>query len=480
MLSEVMNIWTCRIITLCYFYCHLLNIYYLCVFSCVFTNLTEMQATARIYFQKAPAKKTKDDLCPVKLCITHNRKRKYYSVIDEVKDHSWLYVAADAIEKIISDSPRGKYRDIAFEYKRITDKANAIINDMPVFSFNQFEQKFKNEVTDWDNVFAAMMEQIKELKSEDRFSYAMSFESTMRAVKEFHEGKTFDFNCRDKVINRYEKYLSGKPLNFVDITPAWLKKFETYLRGQGKKKSTLGIYVRNLRVLFNLAIKEHQVRAEYPFNKHKPKSSTGRKIALTAEQISLIANYQTVDPKEKFYRDMFMFSFLGCGMNMTDIARLRYSNIEGNEIVFVRKKTEAEEKTEEALRIPITRQMQSIIDTHGVRAVGHDAFIFPILRPEWNEEQKFAEVRQLIKMANSHLKRIAKAVKIKENLSSYVARHSWATISKNTGASTEYISEQLGHSSVLVTKSYLKGFEKATREQQSNKTEDAVYNQTAV
>jgi len=439
-----------------------------------------MQATARIYFQKAPAKKTKDDLCPVKLCITHNRKRKYYSISDEIKDNTWLYVTEDAIEKITSDSPRGKYRDIAFEYKRITDKANAIINSMPVFSFNQFEQKFMNEVKDWDNVFAAMIEHIKELKSEDRFSYAMSFESTLRAVKEFHEDKTFDFNSRNKVVSRYEKYLSGKQLNFVDITPAWLKKFEKYLKGKGKKKSTLGIYVRNLRVLFNLAIKKHHVKAEYPFNEHKPKTSSKRKIALTAEQISLIANYQTDDPKAQFYRDMFMFSFLACGMNMTDIARLKYSNIEGNEIVFVRKKTEAEENTEEPLQIPITKRMQSIIDTHGIRAVGYDSFIFPILRPEWDEERKFTEVRQLTKMVNQHLKRIAKAVKIKENVSSYVARHSWATISKNTGASTEYISEQLGHSSVLVTKSYLKGFEKATREQQSSKIEDVVYNQTAV
>ena len=439
-----------------------------------------MQATARIYFQKAPAKKTKDDLCPVKLCITHNRKRKYYSISDEIKDNTWLYVTEDAIEKVTSDSPRGKYRDIAFEYKRITDKANAIINSMPVFSFNQFEQKFMNEVKDWDNVFAAMIEHIKELKSEDRFSYAMSFESTLRAVKEFHEDRTFDFNSRNKVVSRYEKYLSGKQLNFVDITPAWLKKFEKYLKGKGKKKSTLGIYVRNLRVLFNLAIKKHNVRAEYPFNEHKPKTSSKRKIALTAEQISLIANYQTDDPKAQFYRDMFMFSFLACGMNMTDIARLKYSNIEGNEIVFVRKKTEAEENTEEPLQIPITKRMQSIIDTHGIRAVGYDSFIFPILRPEWDEERKFTEVRQLTKMVNQHLKRIAKAVKIKENVSSYVARHSWATISKNTGASTEYISEQLGHSSVSVTKLYLKGFEKATREKQSTKTEDAVYNQTAV
>ncbi len=439
-----------------------------------------MQATARIYFQKAPAKKTKDDLCPVKLCVTHNRVRKYYSINEAIKDHDWLYVPETAIEKITCDSPRGKYRDMAFEYKRITDEAGAIINGLREFSFNQFEEAFFHTVTDWDNVFTAMIDHIKELKSEDRFSYAMSFESTLRAIKEFHQGRAFDYNCRQKVVNRYQEYLSGKPLNFVDISPAWLKKFEKHLQRQDKSRSTIGIYVRNLRVLFNLAVNEHKVRAENPFKKHKPKTAEGRKIALTAEQISLIANYATSDPKEQFYRDMFMFSFLGCGMNLTDIARLRFSNIEGGEIVFVRKKTEAEEQTEEALRIPITRQMQTIIDMHGVKAVGHDAFIFPILRPDWDEEHKFAGVRQLVKLVNHYVKQIAKAVKIEENVSSYVARHSWATISKNTGASTEYISEQLGHSSVLVTRPYLKGFEKETREQQSGKIEDVVYNNKAI
>lgn len=440
-----------------------------------------MQATARIFFQKAPAKRTTNDLIPVKLCITHKGTRKYYSIKDEIKDSSWLFVTEDDIDKITCTSPRGKYKDMRIKYDSIIKKVENIIDDIPTFSFHQFEQKYFHVVTEWDNVFAAMIDQVKTLKAEDRFSYAMSFESTMRAMKEFHEDKKFDYNCRKKVVTRYEAYLSGKPLLFVDITPAWLKKFDNYLTKQeGKKKSTVGIYCRNIRTLFNLAIKKHHVKAEYPFFEYKPKTAKKRKIAMSVEEISLIANYKTSDPVELFYRDIFMFSFLACGMNMTDIARLRYSNIHDNELVFVRKKTENEEHEEESLSIPITRQMQFIIDAHGNKAVGHDAFIFPILRPEMNEEQKFGEIRQLVKQVNTHIKRIAKAVKINKNISSYVARHSWATISKNSGASIEYISEQLGHDSPKVTMGYLKSFERATREKQSAKTEAEVYNQQAV
>lgn len=438
-----------------------------------------MQATARIYFQKAPAKRTTDDLCPVKLCVTHNRVRKYYSISEAIKKKSWLYISEDNIEKVTGD-PRGKYRDMFFEYKRIVALAEGIIKDIDTFSFGQFEDKFFHKVTEWDSVFTAMLDHIRGLRAENRFSYAMSFESTLRQVKEFHEGRTLDYNCRDRVEDRYQDYLSGKPLKFVDITPAWLKRFEQHLQKQGKSRSTVGIYVRNLRVLFNQAINLHNVRAVYPFRQHKPKSAEGRKIALEPYQISLLANHDTPNPQEQFYRDIFMFSFLACGMNLTDIARLRYSNIESDELIYVREKTKNKESEEAKLKVPITKTMQTIMERHGIKAVGYDSYIFPVLKEDMTEEVKFTAVRQLVKMVNNTVKSIALRVGITENVSSYVARHSWATIAKNSGTSVEFISEALDHSSVLVTKSYLKSFEKSTRKEHSDKMEDAVYKTNAV
>jgi len=439
-----------------------------------------MQATAQIYYQKTKSKRTKDNLIPVKLEIIHNRVQKYYSISNIIKDSNWLFLSEAEIERVTGDSPRGKYRDIAFEFKRITDEAEKVINEINTFSFNQFEEKFFHKATAWDNVFVAMVDFIKGLKVEDRFGYASSFESTLRAIKEFHEGKGLDFNCRQKVETRYEDYTSGKPLNFVDITPTWLKSFELWLHKEGKSKSTIGIYVRNIRVLFNIALKVHQIRAEYPFTIHKPKTAKGRKTALTALQISMIANYKTKHPQEQFYRDIFMFSFLGNGMNLSDIARLKYSNIVDGEIWFVREKTKGEEADEDKLHVPITKTMQSIIDRYGKKAVGFDSFIFPILEPDWSEQKNYAEIKQLTKQVNKYVRLIASVLGIKENISSYVARHSWATIAKNSGTSTEFISEALGHSSVTVTKRYLKSFERSTREEHSGKMEDAIYNHKAI
>jgi len=432
-----------------------------------------MQATTGIFYQKAPAKRTKDNLIPVKLRIQYKGQKKFYSLKDKINNNRWMFITDEDILKVMTRNPRGQYKDIANEYNRIVKLAENTINGIPVFSFGLFEDKFFNKTGSWDNVFSAIIEFIKELKLDKRFSYASSFETTLRAVKQFHIGKKLKYNSRDKVEGRYAEYESGASLTFQDITVNWLKRFHAYLEEQKNSSSTIGINMRNLRRLFNLAIKEHEVKAEYPFNKYQPFGSGSRKIALPAHQISKIINYNTDDPQEQFCRDIFTFSFMGNGMNTADILRLKYSNIKSNELVFLREKTKRSKKPH-YIHVPITKRMQQIIDRHGNRAVGHDAFIFPVLRPEWNEQKKFYEVKEFTLKLNKYLKHIASAVGIKEKCTSYVSRHSWATISKESGASTEYIKEQLGHSSVLVTDRYLKDFESDTRREHSEQIEDQI------
>ena len=432
-----------------------------------------MQATTGIFFQKAPAKRTIDDLIPVKLRVQTKNNKKYYSLKEKIRNERWLFTHENDIPKVMNDSPRGKFKDMRREYDRIVGEAEDIINSIPVFSFGQFEEKFFNKAGSWDNVFSAMIEHIKMLKIEGRFGYATSYESTLRAVKEFHEDKKLKFNSRNRVEDRYKDYESGKKLAFQDITDNWLKRFEATMKKGGKSKSTIGIYTRNIRRLFNLAIKDHSVKAEYPFYKYKPHQAGDRKIALSLHQVSLVANYNTDDPQEIFYRDTFTFSFLGNGMNPADLVRLKYSNIKGGEIVFLREKTKNSEKSRE-IHVTVTGRMKGIIERHGNRAIGHDAFIFPVLNNGMSEKQKFDMTKEFVNRLNDFLKRIALAVGIKERISSYTARHSYATISKNSGTSVEYLKEALGHSSVAVTEAYLKSFESDTRRKHAENLEKQI------
>ena len=105
--------------------------------------------------------------------------------------------------------------------------------------------------------------------------------------------------------------------------------------------------------------------------------------------------------------------------------------------------------------------------------------MFPILNPKWNAERIYAEIKQLTKQVNKYIRQVAINVGIKENVSSYYARHSWATISKNTGKTVDFISESLGHSSTAVTKRYLDSFEDKTKREHSETLENLIFNQNA-
>jgi integrase len=437
-----------------------------------------MEATAKIFFETNSKKRNKDGLCPVRLRITYKRERKYYSIADKLKNNEYAFISEEEIEaykKYIVEGGRNKIRERHDEYKRITDEAEDIIKSLPRFSMNQFDERFRGKLTKWDNVFEALAHHIKELRDDNRHGYAATYESTIRALKEFHVGKKYKFNDRrDKMESRIEIYKGGKKLHFIDITPTFLKKFERYLANDGKSKTTIGIYMRNLRVIFNLALTKHKIQAEYPFREYKLKTAEGKKRALAASDIKLIASYESEHPQKVYYRDLFMFSFLANGMNTADIAHLKYSNIDEGELAFIRQKTKGK-RNEKSIKVPITESMQRIIDRHGNKTVGHDAYIFPILTPGQSEIEIYYTIKQFTKQMNKYIGQIADDLKLGK-ITTYTARHSWATISKNSGTSTEYIKEALGHSNVSVTENYLKSFEKSTRKQHSDLIEQAVYN----
>jgi integrase len=437
-----------------------------------------MQATAKITFQKRASKRTKDNLCPVKLCITYLRKQKYYSIVGKLKNNEWQFLSEEDIKKVTSTSPRGKYRNIAFEFKLIIGDAEKIINAIPNFSFNQFDEQFFNKAGSWDNVFAAIWNHIQDLKNENRLGYASSFESTLRAIKEFHTGKTYKFNPRkDKIETRAKEYLSGKELKFVDITSSWLKKFEKWMIENHKSETSTGIYMRNLRVIFNLAIKKG-IKAPYPFTEYKPISSENRKMALEPVEIASILNYETKDPQEQFYRDLFMFSFFCNGANLSDLCRLKWSNIKDGQILFERYKTR-HKRNKTYIAIEISETLQQIIDRICLRTIGYDGYLLPILKIEWDETRCYAEIKQKTKELNKYIRIISKEVGIKQNISSYTARHSFASIQSASGLSTIKLKDLLGHSSTNVTEGYIKSLDRKTNKEISTNLDTIIKNQNA-
>jgi integrase len=141
---------------------------------------------------------------------------------------------------------------------------------------------------------------------------------------------------------------------------------------------------------------------------------------------------------------------------------LKYSNIQNGEIYFIRAKTINTAKVKKEICALITPEMQTIIDRWGSPDKRPDTYIFNFLKGDETPMQIKTRVRDVISNCNRCLRKIGKVINI-EGLSTYTARHSYATILKRPGANIAYISESLGHNDIKTTENYLASFEKEER-----------------
>lgn len=429
----------------------------------------------------------KDGRHPVKLRVTNVSSRKYYSIKKELTnpDHNFLNPlefeivskglnSDKALKKAGIEKPKdfkiSEIQNIIDDYADIRTKVNAIVKEITPFSFAKFKDKFIGVSTEYEYLHKAFENEIKDLESDNRLGYAATLKSTLTNIKYFAEKKSHS----RKEPNAHENFKKYKNIMIADISEEWLKSFRKYLQKINKSTSTIGIYERNIRMIFNKSLKEG-VKAESPFEgKFKPKTSSNKKRPLTIEQIQAIKNYQTQDgTQEELYKDLFLFSLYGNGANISDILRFKHGNIKNNSIVFTRYKTKDETPEEINITITLTEPLQGIIKKHGTLTLNKETYIFPILDNSMDEIQVYARIKSITKLINNLLKKIAKESgfddDLANNISSYYARHSFATLLKNNNVSIAEISEYLGHSDIKTTQKYLSSIDDNQREKTANR-----------
>jgi integrase/recombinase XerD len=211
---------------------------------------------------------------------------------------------------------------------------------------------------------------------------------------------------------------------------------------------------------------------DYPFGKRRYQIPTGKNIkkALSKEEISLIYNYKAISQTWwQKGKDFFLFSYFACGMNMKDILQLKYENIDGDFIRFTRAKTQNTNRTAlKPISVPLTSEMLEIINRWKNVSNNPNDYVFDVLKKGLEPARERSIIQQFTKMVNRYIDLIAKDVGIKRKVTTYYARHSYATIMKKGGASTEFISESLGHTNIKTTSSYLDSFDDETKRQMHN------------
>ena len=245
---------------------------------------------------------------------------------------------------------------------------------------------------------------------------------------------------------------------------SWLARYADFLRKEGKTQTTIAIHLRHLRAILNEAKRLGSIKdAQYPFGRgrYEIQAGEGRKLALTLEQIGQIANYEDGTEATAKYRDYWLFLYLCNGINVADFVKLRYRDIVNGEICFVRQKTERTTKTRKEIRVVVTERMQAIINRWG-NPSRPDSFIFPILDGQEDAMRRKCKTMYFTRAINKRMKEVGEQLGI-GNISTYTARHSFATVLKRAGTNIAYISESLGHQDLKTTENYLASFEREER-----------------
>lgn len=256
-------------------------------------------------------------------------------------------------------------------------------------------------------------------------------------------------------VNYHDSYISLKKfrsnLRFKDITTPCLYEYENWLKAKDISRTTIGMYIRPLRTLFNEAIEAGEIRRDkcYPFGRRKYQIPTSKKSkkALDISDVKQIYYYECdpQNPNEQKGRDFWLFSYFGNGMNVKDIAFLKYKNIQGDYLIFERSKTERAMRSDpKQITIFLTDDMKSIIERWGNTDNSPVNYIFPIIESGLTPLRQFELNLLFVAFINSWMRKIMKKLEIDKKATTYVARHTFSTVLKRSGASTEYIQEALG------------------------------------
>lgn len=218
-------------------------------------------------------------------------------------------------------------------------------------------------------------------------------------------------------------------LRFEDITKDWLTRFESYLIEKGLAKNTRNIHFRNIRAVFNDAI-DNEVTTSYPFRKFKIKPEPTRKRSFTVEALRKVLTAK-LPPGLELYRDFFALSFYLVGINIVDLCGL--SCIDEGRVNYIRA------KTHKPYSIKVEQEALDIINNHK----GTDHLLY-ILDHYKSYRTFYTRLYKGLHEIVTELNNIDDGIVIKE-LSTYWARHSWATIASSLDIPKDTIAAALGH-----------------------------------
>ena len=380
------------------------------------------------------------------LTLNQGDQRKMLSLGLKLKIDYW----DEENKGILQECPNKRYYDLVIDEKKkeIDKKIMAANLEGRVLSLDEFGEKKPQKVEKEKKEYVKQHfdRYIEELEATDHIKNARYYRCCLNCLMAFTKGTDIELKSIDTV--------------FLNDFATWMKVKKRL------RMNTIGNRLRGLKAVINRAVVSKTIPADMnPFNEFKVskyKEETSKR-AILKQDIERIINLdlksisdENTFPLYDFARDIFVFSYLGCGINIVDIAFLKYANVIDNERLQFRRS-----KTKKMISFRLQPMAKDIIKKYSKKKYKQTDYLFPIFddTKQKTMKEKYYKLDYQTRYVNKYLKKIGEHLDISLKLTSYVARHSFATVLKRSGVNTSIISEAMGHSSEKVTQIYLDSFE---------------------
>lgn len=372
---------------------------------------------------------------PLMLRICKDNKKKYQSLGISVSPKHWDFVK----NKPKNSCPNKEYilKIILTKQQELQEKIMEFTCEQKAYTTttlaNANSQKFELKT-----VATFYKELIEEFMSDNKCGNRLIYKSSYNSLLKFTKGKL--------------------DIPFCEIDIDWLKKYEKWMRSKNNRETTISLQFRTLRSAYNKAIQAKCARkSDYPFDDYKINkfdTSTQKRAIAKTEVLKFTQEVPDLGKRQyvQLSKDIFVFSYLCGGINFTDIANLTRANIIEGRLHYVR------QKTGKKIKIGIPDEAMRIIEKYALESKG---YLFPVLDKKIHKTplQKQNRIHKILAKVNKNLKYLATQLGVEANVTTYVARHSFASVLKKSGVNIALISEALGHSDLATTQIYLDNFD---------------------
>jgi integrase len=434
-----------------------------------------MAVTASITLDTRRVKKT--GKYPVKLLVTLNSEPRRYQTIFDLSQEEYdklsgrrlnpdLQATKEKLDEILRTAKNAikelhpfNFADFEAEYLQNNPmfrerkyQSAGLPGKQTDFDFSSFYSKFpvlNADTSDRELISATFVSYVKRLLEQGRIGSAENYQDTYNSLIKFKGN-----------------------VRFIDITVSYLYGYENWMISRGRSRTTVGIKLRALRAVYNEAIESGIInRRYYPFGRRRYLVPTSRNVkkALDISAVAKIYYHQPPEEEDRQAKDYWLFCYLANGMNPKDVAHLKFRNLQGEYLHFERAKTiNTTRGNTKPITAYVTEDMRKIIERRANKDESPNNYIFPILKPGSSALDQHYVVKTFILCINRGMARIAKTLGIDRKVTTIVTRHTFSTLMKRSGASTEFIQEALGHMDKKTTENYLDSFENEVKKEYSD------------